>query len=236
MATERQIEANRRNAQKSTGPSSVEGRAVSRCNAVKTGIYAKSTIIPGEDPAQLEALTADYHRQFQPATPLARFLVDSLVDAEWQLRRFRTIEAQLWLHESDSVRKCCNVEEDRTLGLAFIRRVDVFTRLQRRIDAAQRTYARALKQLQGLDADLDAAPAEPETCQAPLASLPAPVEIGFVPSPDPRTLPPAVSVQEPLLYQKCHVAHAVPPGIEFLLSQPRRVHDRNLAKTDARIA
>jgi hypothetical protein len=89
MATQRQIEANRRNAQKSTGPGSVEGRAVSRCNAVKTGIYAKSTIIPGEDPAQLEALGADCHRQFRPATPLARFLVDSLVGAEWQLRRFR---------------------------------------------------------------------------------------------------------------------------------------------------
>ena len=78
MATQRQIEANRRNAQKSTGPSSVEGRAVSRSNAVKTGIYAKSMIIPGEDPAQLEALTAEYHRQSQPA-PLARFLVDSLI-------------------------------------------------------------------------------------------------------------------------------------------------------------
>lgn len=242
MATQRQIEANRRNAQKSTGPTSVEGRAVSSCNAVKTGIYAKSMIIPGEDPAQLEALTAEYHHQFQPATPLARFLVDSLIDAEWQLRRFRTIEAQLWLNESDTVRKSWDVEEDRALGLAFIRQVDVFTRLQRRIDAAQRTYARALKQLQGLDSGLDAAPAEPEARQAPVAGFPTPVEIGFVPPLSPTALKPAspvaseapaakigfvpslsASAEEPLIYQKCHVAHAVPPAVELLLAQPRRV-------------
>ena len=72
-------------------------------------------IIPGEDPAQLEALTAEYHRQSQPATPLTRFLVDSLIDAEWQLRRFRTIEVQLWLYESDTVRRCSNVADDRAM-------------------------------------------------------------------------------------------------------------------------
>ena len=42
MSTRRQIEANRRNAQKSTGPPSVTGKAASSMNALKTGIYAKS--------------------------------------------------------------------------------------------------------------------------------------------------------------------------------------------------
>ena len=51
MATIQQIEANRLNAQKSTGPRSVEGKAVSCFNATKTGIDAKSQIIRGEDPA-----------------------------------------------------------------------------------------------------------------------------------------------------------------------------------------
>lgn len=47
------------------------------------------------------------------------------------------------------------------MDLAFICRVEAFTRLQRHIDAAQSTYARAPNQLQCLDADLDEAPASP---------------------------------------------------------------------------
>jgi hypothetical protein len=96
MATQAQILANRRNALRSTGPRSNEGKAVSRFNALKSGIQAKSQVIPGEDPVELEKLAADYHLQFQPATPLERFLTDALVNAEWQLRRYRKVEAQLW--------------------------------------------------------------------------------------------------------------------------------------------
>ena len=73
MATPAQIEANRRNAQRSTGPRSVEGKAVSRFNALKSGIDAKSLVIPGEDPAELEALVANYYLQFPAATPVEAF-------------------------------------------------------------------------------------------------------------------------------------------------------------------
>src|SRR5215471_9538201 len=89
MATPAQILANRQNALKSTGPRTEEGKAVSRFNALKTGIHAKSMVIPGEDAAELEKLAAGYHSRFQPADPVERFLVDSMVNAEWQLRRFR---------------------------------------------------------------------------------------------------------------------------------------------------
>ena len=52
MPTEAQINANRLNAQKSTGPTSPEGKARSALNALKSGIDAWSHIIPGEDPAE----------------------------------------------------------------------------------------------------------------------------------------------------------------------------------------
>ena len=51
MSTPAQIAASRRNARKSTGPRSVEGKAVSRLNALKSGIDAQSAVIRGEDPA-----------------------------------------------------------------------------------------------------------------------------------------------------------------------------------------
>ena len=56
MPTQKQIEANRRNAQKSTGPVTLEGKAVCAMNAFKTGLYAASLIIPGEKLEDLEEL------------------------------------------------------------------------------------------------------------------------------------------------------------------------------------
>jgi len=62
MATPAQILANRQNALKSTGPRSAEGKAVSRFNALKTGIDAKAQVIPGENPAELQALIDAYEQ------------------------------------------------------------------------------------------------------------------------------------------------------------------------------
>jgi len=96
MATQKQLAANRLNAQKSTGPRSAEGKARSSMNALKTGIDANSLIIQHESPGRLEALADEYYDRFQPTTPEQRMLVDTLVDSEWLLRRFRRVEAQLW--------------------------------------------------------------------------------------------------------------------------------------------
>jgi len=96
MPTILQIEANRRNARNSTGPRTDQGKAVSRFNALKTGIDARSHVIPGEDPNVLETLALDYYERFQPAAPEQRYLVDAIISAEWQLRRLRKTEAQIW--------------------------------------------------------------------------------------------------------------------------------------------
>ena len=48
MATEKQINANRQNARKSTGPKSPEGRAAVRGNALRHGLTAKSIVLSTE--------------------------------------------------------------------------------------------------------------------------------------------------------------------------------------------
>src|SRR5689334_5806535 len=96
MATAAQIEANRLNAQKSTGPRTVEGKTVSRQNALKHGIDAASIIMPGEDPGLYNELAADYARDLRPNGALERFHVDTLVRADWQRRRLQLIEAKLY--------------------------------------------------------------------------------------------------------------------------------------------
>ena len=199
MATVQQIEANRLNAQKSTGPSSVEGKAVSRFNATKTGIDAKSQIIRSEDPADLETLAAEYQERWQPAAPEERLLVDTLIYDEWLLRRFRRIDAEILECE---MQDAWTLKKDCSAGQAFSRGQTAFSRLQRRIDCTERSYHRSLESLGFLrqNPDPPPPPADPDPI-APSTPPPAPdvtpspsvpqTQIGFVPqlSPSPPPAP-----------------------------------------------
>jgi hypothetical protein len=158
MPTKKQIQANRLNSQKSTGPRSVEGKAVSSQNALKSGIDSKSQIIRGEDPAALDALATRYLLDHQPQSASERALVDILIDSEWTLRRLRKTEAQLWEYDlaniSQENTKSYNrdnpIPEDQILGLAFHRRQQTFARLERRRESLQRVYHRTLHDLRAI--------------------------------------------------------------------------------------
>ena len=173
MATLQQIEANRLNAQKSTGPRSAEGKTAVRFNALKTGIDAQSQVIPGEDPAALALLTAEYYDRYQPATPEVRALVDTLVTAEWLQRRFRALEAQLWQY---NLRGLYHPTEGLELPQVYEGNNQVFNRLQRRIDATERTYHRTLAALQKIESR---APDSPPPAPGPAS------EASIPPAPDP---------------------------------------------------
>lgn len=176
MASESQIDANCRNSQKSTGPRTEQGKAASRFNALKSGIHAKSQIIPGENADDLEELTTEYQDQFRPATAPERFLVDTLIASEWQLRRLRKAEAQLWQHEiNDAADTFRGLQEDCPLGHVFDRGRDGFSRMQRCIQSAERSYLRALKELNRLQSGAHPAPdEEPLPEPAPDPRPPAP--------------------------------------------------------------
>jgi hypothetical protein len=176
MATIRQIEANRLNAQKSTGPRSVEGKAVVRMNALKTGIDAVSHVIRGENPQALETLTADYYNHWNPATPQARALVDLLIANDWLLRRLHKTEAQIWEREFHCNR---NVDyQDAPLGEAYRGNFELLGRLQRRLDSATRTYQRVLRDLERLHPH---SPSDSSPAPQPIAIEPGCPQIGFVP-------------------------------------------------------
>jgi hypothetical protein len=147
MASQKQIAANRLNARKSTGPRTPEGKARSSQNALKSGIDSHAQIIHGESPAELDCLKSEYHDRFLPPTPEQRMLVDTLIDCEWLLRRFRRVEAELWV---DGMRDRVH---PTILGESFNRMDETFARLQRRIDMTQRNYRNALHQLERLRAE-----------------------------------------------------------------------------------
>ena len=95
MATPAQITANRANAQHSTGPRSAEGKSASRFNALKHGVDAASIALPGEDPDAYQALADSYAHDYVPNNVAERFLVDSMLRADWQKQRLQRLEAEL---------------------------------------------------------------------------------------------------------------------------------------------
>jgi hypothetical protein len=146
MPTQRQIEANRLNAQKSTGPRTPEGKAVSSQNALKSGLDADSQFVIGESGDEFAAFQHEYTTRFQPMTPEERFQVDTLIRNEWILRRLFRAEAHLW--EYHVIR--ADRSEGVSLGAALMAADQVFRRLQRRITLAERSYKEAFAELERL--------------------------------------------------------------------------------------
>jgi hypothetical protein len=189
MATIKQIQANRLNSQKSTGPRSVEGKLRSAQNALKSGIDAESLIIRGEDRAALETLTQEYVERFHPATPEQRHFVDTLIRDDWQLRRLAKVDTQIWEYELTLPLK---YDEDAPHGRAYSSGSTTFYRLQRRIDCVERSYQRALRELQRLQEV-----AQASACVAhghAVAQVPdlRPPQIGFVPQKSAEPMDPPI--------------------------------------------
>jgi len=96
MTSFRQIEANRRNAQLSTGPVTEEGKRRSRQNAIRHGLTAETVIDALEDAEDYTAfemaVTADYDAQ----SAVERELVLRLASLLWRLRRATAIESGLF--------------------------------------------------------------------------------------------------------------------------------------------
>ena len=96
MTSFRQIEANRRNAQLSTGPVTEEGKRNSRQNAVRHGLTAETVIDALEDAEDYVAfelaVTGDYDAQ----SAVERELILRLASLLWRLRRATAIESGLF--------------------------------------------------------------------------------------------------------------------------------------------
>jgi hypothetical protein len=148
MPTAKQIAASRANGRKSRGPITPEGKAKSRFNALKHGIDAKQQIMFAESAEDLAELAAEYHELHSPANPEERFLVDTLVNNEWRLRRLRVVEADLWQSAVDAYLEKHTETESATTGQSFIACGPAFERLQRIVNSCERHYHRARKELQ----------------------------------------------------------------------------------------
>ena len=100
MATAAQIEANRRNAQKSTGPKTERGKACVRRNALKHGMAALTImpVLPQEDPKELEDKTQQTITATKPRDPFEHDMVCRAVRLSWLIDRAERAETAHLAH------------------------------------------------------------------------------------------------------------------------------------------
>jgi hypothetical protein len=173
MSTPAQIAASAANAQHSTGPRSLEGKAVSYRNALKFGLYAQSEILPGEDPAEFEQLIHKYVAHYHPEGENEIRLIHDLVRAVWLERRYVRIEAEVIQVRYDSLTP---EQREHALGNIFISDAEganILQKIERRRASAHRQIMRALKEIQRLG-DLNPIPlCPPDSIEAPEPPLAA---------------------------------------------------------------
>src|SRR3954451_4775530 len=96
MTNIKQIEANRRNSRRSTGPTSEGGKLHSRRNAVRHGLTAETVIGALEDAEDYQAFEAALIADYDAQSALERELVLRLASLLWRIRRATIMETGLF--------------------------------------------------------------------------------------------------------------------------------------------
>src|ERR1700691_4529686 len=104
MTSLRQIEANRQNARRSTGPNTQEGKLRSRRNAVRHGLCAETVIEIVEDSDDYRGFEAAVIADYDARTAVERELVLRLASLLWRLRRASAIETDLLRIQAEILR------------------------------------------------------------------------------------------------------------------------------------
>lgn len=145
MISQSKIDANRRNAAKSTGPRTASGKAVASMNAVKHGLCARKPLIPGESETEFAQFTSDWVGSLRPFGARERLLAEQVIMAAWQLRRVPQLEAGLlarYMRQDGAHPFAMAPDAYQQLG-----------RIDRHHTALQRSMDRALNDLERLQAE-----------------------------------------------------------------------------------
>jgi hypothetical protein len=193
MATLKQFEANRRNAQKSTGPKTPEGKTAVSMNALRHGLRARTVVLPGENPEEFTQLCNDLEVEWSPQSRTEQFYLEQMAVSQWKLTRMEVVEV--------------NIFKDPEAAKNQLSMLDRLWQAECRLE---RSYARAQRELERLQAS------RPEPVQPPVEPAPQPeakspaVAVGHAvwpvsstqdteaPSSDVQN--PAPDIQPPLIY------------------------------------
>ena len=199
MATEKQIEANRRNAQKSTGPRTPEGKAAVKLNALRHGMRARTVVLPGEDRQEFNRLCDTLEGEWQPRTATELFYLEQMAVSQWKLTRMEVGEADVY-HEVTGAK--IQIPLLDRLWQAQCRMERSFARAQRELERIQSSRSFQAQQPQQ---DLAAAEPAPEPTEEVAVEHQPPAHVVHFPNaanfpPKPPSL--GASASAPLLKQQ----------------------------------
>jgi hypothetical protein len=145
MATKKQTAANRRNARKSTGPTSPQGKATASMNGLRHGLRARTVILPGEKQEDFDEIFAGLQDEYQPQCQSEQYLVNQAAIAQWKLVRAEAYEARSC--EKDPSIEACN---------------DMFRKMTLVTGRLERAYFKAYKELERIKAARRKQPQPPD--------------------------------------------------------------------------
>lgn len=99
MTTPAKIEANRHNAQLSTGPVTRDGKAMASRNARRHGLLSKEVVLPDEDHEGFDSLVASLREELSPVGEAEFLLLERIAVCAWRLRRLGRIEASVFSYQ-----------------------------------------------------------------------------------------------------------------------------------------
>ena len=151
MISEKQLEANRRNAQRSTGPKTDEGKAHSSRNNLRHGLTGQISLLPTEDRAAHDAFCNELSDSLNPETPMERQFALSVAEDSWRLNRARAIENNMFAlgHEGERRELQIALADARTFQ-SQANQFQLLTIYEQRIN---RNLQRNLKQLHELQTE-----------------------------------------------------------------------------------
>lgn len=151
MATEKQINANRLNAEKSTGPTTEDGKAKSAANSIKHGLLAKTKLLSSEKPEDYSDHRNLIFEAIQPVGKFEELLTEKIVVLHWRLNRLLSIECDILSNnELDEVYFNFGKQGPKTLGTRFKSNTNSLSILSRYESMLERTLIRVMNQIERL--------------------------------------------------------------------------------------
>ncbi len=153
MTSAQQLTANHANAQKSTGPTSSDGKAKVSHNALKTGLTGRTVLLPSDDVAAFQAHTGRMFVQYSPQSDDEKRLTHSIADTLWRLERIPALEAGIYAIGRRELASQFADEQDETVRKAMVE-AQVFLTYRRDLNNLSIQEARLRRQHEKDEAEL----------------------------------------------------------------------------------
>lgn len=174
VISQKQQEANRRNAQKSTGPTTLEGKTAASLNAVTYGLRTRKLLIAGENIADYWQLWDGLETEWQPETPTERLYLEQMSTSQWLLARMAATENRVY-------------ETPLPLHAQF----DLLDRVAKHRTRLERSFTTALHELKQLQKERQAKRRQPAQAKPTKPPAQPPAHAFGYPPADPAELHPA---------------------------------------------